>query len=290
MKIVTILGFLLIGFTAQSQKSVVQVKEEVIEYKKIDTISLKLHLYKPLDFDASKTYNAMVFFHGGGWNGGSYKAFKRQSMYLASRGMIAISVEYRVKKVHGTSPFVAVEDAKSAIRYVREHAKDLNINPTMIASGGGSAGGHLAAACGNIVGLDLKTENLKISSKPNSLVLFNPVYDNSKNGYGYKAIEGRVDEISPLHNISKGAPPTIVFFGTNDKTTPVSSSREYDKKMKAIGSRNELCLYEGAAHSFFNKGAYFVDTVDKMDDFLVSLKYLNGASTVKEQYAFMLGK
>lgn len=290
MRIFTIIGLMLFGFIAQSQKSVVQIKEELIEYKKIDTVSLKLHIYKPLDFDPSKTYNCMVFFHGGGWNGGSYKAFKRQSMYLASRGMIAISVEYRVKNVHGTSPFIALEDAKSAIRYVREHAKELNLNPDMIAAGGGSAGGHLAAACGNVEGLDLVTENLKISSKPNALVLFNPVYDNSKNGYGYRAIEGRVDEISPMHNISKGAPPTIVFFGTNDKTTPVVSSKEYESKMNKVGSRIDLHLYDGAEHSFFNKGGYFVDTVDKMDDFLVSLDYLEGKSNVREQYAFMLSK
>lgn len=289
-KIIVLTIFAFNSILIFGQKSAVQVKQEIIEYKKIDTISLKLHVYKPLDFDDSKTYNAMVFFHGGGWNGGSYKAFRRQSMYLASRGMIAISVEYRVKNVHGTSPFIAVEDAKSAMRYVRAHAKELNINPDMIAAGGGSAGGHLAAACGNIEGLDLKSENLKISSKPDALVLFNPVYDNSKNGYGYRAIEGRVDEISPLHNITKGAPPTIVFFGTKDKTTPVSSSEEYETKMKKVGSRIDLHLYEGAEHSFFNKGNYFVDTVDKMDDFLVSLKYINGISDVKEQYAFMLEK
>ena len=58
--------------------------------------------------------------------------------------------------------------------------------------------------------------------------------------------------------------------------------------MKKVGSRIDLYLYDGAEHSFFNKGSYFVDTVDKMDAFLVSLKYLNGSSTVREQYAFML--
>ncbi len=278
------------NFVGTAQNNVKNILPFTIEYKKADTISLKLHIYHPENFDKTKLYPTIVFFHGGGWNRGSHKAFKRQSMYLASRGMIAISADYRVKSTHGTSPFEAVEDAKSAIRYVREHAKELNIKPEMIAAGGGSAGGHLAAACGNIKGLDLNTENLQISSKPNALVLFNPVYDNSKNGFGYRAIEGRIDEISPLHNITKGAPPTIVFFGTNDKTTPVSSSEEYDKKMKAKGSRNDLHLYEGAEHSFFNKGASFVDTIDKMDDFLVSLKYLNGDSTIKEQYSFMLDK
>ncbi|QOD61980.1 alpha/beta hydrolase [Polaribacter haliotis] len=265
-----------------AQNNIENIKPERIIYKKVDTINLKLHIYKPLNFDKTKTYNAIVFFHGGGWNGGSYKAFKRQASYLASRGMIAISAEYRLFNIHKTSPFIAVEDAKSAIRYVRKHAKELNINPDKIASGGGSAGGHLAAACGNIDGLEGKHEDLKISSKPNALVLFNPVYDNSKRGYGFRKMEGRYLEISPLHNVTKGAPPTIVFFGTKDKTTPVISSKEYEQKMKNVGSRIDLHLYEGATHSFFNKGDYFIDTLIKTDVFLESLGYLEGKPTLKK--------
>lgn len=270
------LFILLLGYSINAQNLGKVEESERIEYKKIDTISLKLHVFKPEKFDKNKTYNCIVFFHGGGWNGGSYKAFKRQSAYLASRGMIAISADYRIKNVHGTTPYDAVEDAKSAIRYVRKHAKELNINPDMIAAGGGSAGGHLAAACGNIEGLEGPNEELAISSKPNALVLFNPVYDNSKNGYGYRNFGDGYLEISPLHNISKGAPPTIVFFGTKDKTTPVSSSKEYEKRMQDVGSRIVLHLYEGAEHSFFNRGNYFIETLRETDKFLVSIGYING--------------
>ena len=268
-------------FGLNAQNKISDIKPETLIYKNIDTINLKLHIYKPLDFKTSKTYNCIVFFHGGGWNGGNYKAFQRQSRYLASRGMIAISADYRLKNTHNTTPFDAVEDAKSAIRFIRENAKKLNINPNMIASGGGSAGGHLAAACANVEGLDNKNEDLNISSKPNALVLFNPVYDNSKNGYGFKRMEDRYLEISPLHNITKGAPPTIVFFGTKDKTTPVASSKEYEKKMKEVGSRIDLHLYDGAEHSFFNRGDYFTDTLLKTDLFLESLGYINGKPTLK---------
>lgn len=257
-----------------AQINIPKIKPEVLVYKTIDTTSLHLYIYKPENFDSKKTYNCMVFFHGGGWNGGNYKAFQRQSSYLASRGMIAISVEYRIFNEHKTSPFEAVNDAKSAIRYVRQNAKKLHIDSNMIASGGGSAGGHLAAACGNVEGLEELGEDLSISSMPNALVLFNPVYDNSKNGYGYGKVKDRYKEISPLHNISKGAPPTIVFFGTKDKTTPVSSSLEYEKRMKEVGSRCDLILYEDQPHSFFNKSPYFEKTVLAMDDFLVSLDYL----------------
>ena len=280
MKTLFYIIILFFGLSNYAQSNIVNIKAETITYKQIDTINLKLHIYKPLDFDATKTYNCIVFFHGGGWNSGTHKAFRRQSMYLASRGMIAISAEYRIRNKHNTTPFEAVEDAKSAIRYVRKHAKELNINPNMIASGGGSAGGHLAAACGNIEGLEGGNKDLNISSKPNALVLFNPVYDNSKRGYGYRNFKERYLEISPLHNITKGAPPTIVYFGTKDKTTPVISSKEYEQKMKDVGSRCDLHLYEGAPHSFFNRGKYFIDTLKKTDIFLESLGYLKGKPTI----------
>jgi len=272
--------FFAINIQAQKQQ-IKKIKPIAITYKKVDTVCLKLYVYKPINFDKNKTYNAMVFFHGGGWNGGKYTAFSRQASYLASRGMIAISVDYRVRNVHGTTPFDAVNDAKSAMRYVRKHAVELNINPVMIAAGGGSAGGHLAAACGNIVGLEEMGEDLSVTSRPDALVLYNPVYDNSKRGYGYRRMEGRYLEISPLHNITKGAPPTIVFFGTKDKTTPVISSKEYKAKMDAVGSRCDLHLYEGRPHSFFNKGNDFYDTVIKMDRFLTSLVYLEGEPTIR---------
>ena len=263
-----------------SQSSIPKIEPETLEYKSVDTIKLYLHLYKPDPFDESIEYSCIVFFHGGGWNNGSYKAFQRHSRYLASRGMIAISADYRVRDLHGTTPFEAVEDAKSAIRFIRKNSEELHVNPNKIVAGGGSAGGHLAAVCGNIDGLEGKNEDLRISSRPNALVLFNPVYDNSKNGFGYARMDGRFLEISPLHNIKKGAPPTIIFFGTKDKTTPVTSSKSYEKKMKDVGSRCELFLYEGAEHSFFYKKEYFADTVIKMDKFLQSLDYLKGEPTI----------
>jgi len=271
------------SFITFSQVKIPTIKPTLIEYKKIDTISLKLHVYHPENFDTTKVYTAIVFFHGGGWNGGTYKAFSRQASYLASRGMIAFSVDYRLFNMHGTSPFEAVNDAKSAIRYIRKHAKELHINSNMIAAGGGSAGGHLAAACGNVVGLEEPNEDLSISSVPNALVLFNPVYDNSKNGYGYRKMEERYLEISPLHNISAGAPPTVVFFGTKDKTTPVASSEDYKKRMDAVGSRCDLFLYEGQEHSFFNKGNYFYETLYETDVFLRSFGYLEGNPTIAKQ-------
>jgi len=286
----TLVGLTVILFAAQLSygQKVIRIDPDTLVYKQIDTTQLEIYRYLPKDFSKDKTYNAIVFFHGGGWNKGKPKAFHRQCMYFASRGMIAFSVQYRVRDFNGTTPFDAVEDAKSAIRYVRSNAKEFCINPDMIAAGGGSAGGHIAAAAGNVVGLEPKGEDLSISSVPNALVLFNPVFDNSKEGYGYRRMEGRYKDISPLHNISKGAPPTIVFLGTMDKLIPVSTAQDYKAKMEAVGSRCELRLYDGVGHAFFAKKPikYFIDTAYEADLFLISLGYLKGEPTIKDQYAY----
>ncbi|MCR9286147.1 MAG: alpha/beta hydrolase [Bacteroidetes bacterium] len=281
-----LLSFLTTLSFGQNRKNVVKIEPEIITYKTIDTISLELEIYRPLDFDKSKTYKAVVFYHGGGWNGGKPKLFRRQAMYFASRGMITICPEYRLKNIHGTTPFECVKDAKSAFRYIRKNAKDLNIDPDWIAAGGGSAGGHLAAVLGNIEGLDERDEDHLISIIPEALLLFNPVFDNGPNGYGYRRVKDRHLEISPIHNISKGAPPTIVFLGTEDKLIPVSTAEDYKLKMEGVGSRCDLHLYEGVGHAFFAKPPvkYFVETTYQSDLFLISLGFLDNKPTIYEQY------
>ncbi len=254
-----------------------QISPEKIFYKSTEQTNLNLFVYNPVDFDKSQTYNCIVFFHGGGWNSGDYKQFERQSIYFASRGMVAISVEYRIRNKHGTSPIDSMEDAKSAIRFIRSNAKVFSINPNRIAAAGGSAGGHLAAVAGNIDLFDNSTEDLTISSKPNLLILYNPVLH-----YGRKW--GWIDNpsnASPYENLSEGAPPTIILTGTQDKIVPVELIENYKKRMEAVGSRCDVIFYEGAEHAFFNRGQDFIDTVYESDIFLKSNWYLSGPPTIK---------
>ena len=261
---------------------------KVEQYKQIGDVKLSLHIFCPEGHKPSDSRPAAVFFFGGGWNGGSPTQFEQHCRYLASRGMVAMAAEYRVKSRNGTSPFECVADGKSAVRWIRANASQLGIDPKRIAGGGGSAGGHVAAAVGTLPGLDEPGEDASVSSKPNALLLFNPVYDNGPEGYGYDRVADRYKEISPMHNITKGAPPTIVFLGTNDKLIPVATAEAYKAKMEKVGSRCDLHLYEGQPHGFFNfrgKGdtgpKFYVETVTEMDKFLESLGYLKGKPTLE---------
>ena len=262
------------------------IDSNAVVYKTLDGVTLKLHVYNPTNFDTQTMHNAIIFFHGGGWNNGSHKAFKRQSMYFASRGMVAISAEYRLKNTHGTTPYDAVEDAKSAIRYVRANAHKFKINPNTITAGGGSAGGHLAASCGLLKMWDNSAEDLTVSSKPNALVLLNPVLDLGPDHYAHKRFGKDFKLISPMQNISKNAPPTLILVGTEDRILPVPTVKKYQSIMKSFDNRCDVVLYQDQGHAFFAKPPikYFVETTDEIDRFLVSLGLLDGQSTIKNQY------
>ncbi len=77
---------------------------KVIDYKETAQGTLALHIFNPPNHQASDSTPAIVFFGGGGWISGDPTHFYKQSQYLASRGMVAICVDYRTKKRHGTTP------------------------------------------------------------------------------------------------------------------------------------------------------------------------------------------
>lgn len=245
-------------------------------YKEVDTTQLYLEVYSPANLDKSKDYPAMVFFFGGGWVGGSRQHFLNQAKYFAKRGIVCFLADYRTKYKHGVTPFVCLEDAKSAMRFVRSNADKFHIDPTKIIAAGGSAGGHLAAATALVQGYDAPDDNLEVSCVPSALVLFNPVIDNGPGGYGYERVGEEYKDFSPLHNIRKGAPPTIFFLGSNDNLIPVETGKYYQKVMERIGSRCVLKIYEGEGHGFFNYNKFenYRSTVLQADEFLQSLGYL----------------
>ena len=254
-------------------------------YKKIDSTELRMEVNYPPDYQPGKAYPTIVFFFGGGWMNGNIGQFTPHAHYFASRGMITIEADYRVKNRHGTPPFKSVEDGKSAMRYVRSHAQLLGVDPDRIVASGGSAGGHVAAATALLPGLDDPADDLGVSAVPQALVLYNPVIDNGPEGYGYERIGERYPEFSPFHNLDKKkSPPTIFFLGTNDRLIPVATAKAYQAKVEAQGGRCDLYLYEGQPHGFFNYKNLdnFKDTVLKTDAFLQSLGYLAGKPTLED--------
>lgn len=254
---------------------------ETLIYKQVADRGLKLFVEKPADWKPTDRRPAVVFFFGGGWVGGSPNQFAKQSAYLATRGLVGLRVEYRViPKDDSGPPTVCVQDAKSALRYVRAHAAKLGIDPHRIAGAGGSAGGHLAAFTALVPGLDDPADDLTVSCRPDALVLFNPVFNNGPGQWGHGRVGERYREFSPAHNITKSAPPMTVFLGDSDKLIPVSVLTLFAAEMKKAGVRCDTHVYPQAEHGFFNRDPHFTLTLIEADKFLASLGWLKGPPTL----------
>lgn len=255
-------------------------------YKKVGDVELALHVFAPPGHQGDAKLPAVVFFFGGGWTNGSPGQFVPQCEHLAGRGMVGITADYRVASRHAAKIEDCVEDAKSAMRWVRANAGRLGIDPDRIAAGGGSAGGHLAACTAVIEDLNAATDDLQISAKPNAMVLFNPALMIAPDQRMTEAEQTRANEaanrartsmakVSPLNFASAKQPPMIMFFGTDDGL--LKGARYYLQDSEKAGNTGKLVTYEGQGHGFFNRPEHRELTMQEMDKFLVGLGWLKPA-------------
>lgn len=226
---------------------------------------------------------AMLFFFGGGWKSGNINHLRPQAEYLAREGMVSVLVQYRTESSHGTTPIVALEDAVDAMHYFTAHGTEFGIDTSKIGAAGGSAGGHLAAATAVCEGYNT-TE-----ARPDALVLYNAVIDNGPDGYGYERVSESFPDFSPLHNIKKGAPPTLFLLGDADALIPTQTAYEYQRKMDSVSVQCDLMIYPEQTHGFFNprNPAYFAETLFQTHVFLYDLGYVDSPPGI--DYAISLG-
>lgn len=258
------------------------IRSEERLYRTTPQGDLYLHLYFPPDWKRTDVRPAIVFFFGGGWNTGSYQQFTPQAEYFASRGLVAAAADYRIKSKHGTTPDQSVEDAKSAVRWLRSHAEALGVDPDRIIAAGGSAGGHLAAATALVDGFDSvdpADNDARVSCVPNALVLFNPVLNFTMPSARKFVDPAMRTPLSPALFLDESSPPAVLFFGTADKY--LEHGENYAATAKKLGVRAELYLAPDMSHGFFNRSPWLEATVRKADEFLASLGYLAGPPTIE---------
>lgn len=248
---------------------------EIIRYKTLaNGDSLTLHLLRPQQVNAGERRPAIVYFFGGGWKLGTPMQFYRECAYYASKGMVAVSVDYRIEYLHRSDPFDSFEDAKDAIRWLRKHAGSYGIDSAKIVAAGASAGGHLAAALGTIG----SGEPDSAGYKPDLLILYYAVVDNVSRTFSHSRIKERYREISPMHHISEGVPPTIFMLGTKDRLVSVQTAEMFRDKLLRNGVDCELQLFEGAGHPIFlyrkELTDNFYEVRRKTDAFLSGYGYL----------------
>lgn len=284
--------------------------QEAYVFKTIGEKKLKIHFHYPSDWKASDRRPVIIFFFGGGWTSGDVGAFTRQAEYFASRGLVAARADYRVKSRDGVTPDKCVEDARSAVRWVRANADKLGVARKRLITSGGSAGGHLAA-CGMIAkSVDAEGDDLSVSTVPQAMVLFNPVLDMTKEpivkrlggdkelartiwaGLGSLQRLGEVSrrgsilpgelvrkESSPTLHLDKNSPPAVIFFGSEDRLKVLGD--KYWEKAESLGVRADKFIAEGRGHGFFNRSPWLERTLIVADKFLASLGFLEGEPTMQ---------
>lgn len=252
-------------------------------YKQVAGRELRLWML-PAEGDAPATgAPAVVFFHGGGWVAGPVSQFNRQCEYLASRGMTAVQVEYRLVKMNSDEIIVpSIEDAKSAIRWLRSHHGMLGIDPERIAAAGGSAGGQLAAFLGTKDGVDDPADDLSVSATVKAVVLFNPAVDLGPDSSLARRGGARYRELSPFYDPKKRCDAALILTGEADETVPVGMLRTFCAELQAVKIDCRIVVYPGQNHGFFNLPQEFVPTTLEMDRFFNGIGWLKGPPDEKK--------
>jgi len=239
----------------------------------------RMEIYFPPGHDpANVKVPGLILFHGGGWRGGTLDQFRIACAYFASRGLVCATAEYQMlgeddaRKLPAgeTRKRVCVTDAKSAIRWFKQHAEELGIDPQRIITGGGSAGGHISALATMNPGLNDPADPQDIDTSVVAYLWFNPAFATTDHRY---------PEIDILRHMKADLPPAIVFFG--DEDTWKEGWDAAHAKWKSLGTQSiNLQIAPRQPHGFFNREPWRTVTLIAADRFLVKHGLLSGEPTM----------
>jgi acetyl esterase/lipase len=199
----------------------------------------------------------MYIIHGGGWVGGS----KNLNLEWAKTGYFVFSVDYRLSKVAKWP--AQIEDCKLALRWLRAHATEYNINPNKVGVYGHSAGGHLACCMATLAGPEWDVGGYKAFSSavqcvvdlagPTDLTTYFKGQPRSvSNLFGQAGLDDPriVAEASPVNHVRSGLPPFLILHGDNDKAVPISQAEKMVETLKKHGTSVQFITVHNAGHSF----------------------------------------
>jgi len=224
---------------------------------------LRLNIARPKELPKG-SMPVVVFIHGGGWKGGTYKG--SQNYPFAARGYFTVNIEYRLS---GEATFPAqIHDCKAAIRWLRANAEKFNIDPNRIGVWGTSAGGHLAAllgTSGDVPELEGKGGSEGFSSSVQAVVDWFGPTDLSKMGGWHnnpdspecKLVGGPLGEkidlvkmANPITYVTHDDPPFLIIHGENDRIVPFSQSMLLYNALRKAGVEATLIKVQNADHGF----------------------------------------
>ncbi|MEZ5501498.1 MAG: alpha/beta hydrolase [Halioglobus sp.] len=213
---------------------------------------------------------ALLLFHGGRWLYGGPEELYPQCAYFAQQGYACFSAQYRLGADNRPDVRGAVADARAALDYLLDNAQALGIDPARIAVGGGSAGGHLAAALGS--GLPLAPGAATPDQRrPAAQVLYNPMLDLAPGTPDHHLVREYWEAVSPLHHVDNAVPPALILVGSQDPEVPLATVEHYCAALRNAGGRCDVALYDGQSHGFYHNPAYREQTNRRILAFLQTL-------------------
>ncbi|SOB78504.1 Acetyl esterase/lipase [Sphingomonas guangdongensis] len=215
----------------------------------------------------------ILYIHGGGWIGGHTRHsgaladFPKVLARLAAEGFVVASLEYRLS---GEAAFPAqLQDSNAALRFLRAHATDYQIDPAKVGVWGGSAGGHLAA----LTAVTCRDTTLDPKAAADGCVQaavtwygvfdfagMNATPDGNAAGARLLGCQGscpadRIRAVSPVTYIDAKDPPFLLIHGDEDKVVPVAQSHKGEAALRAAGVRVQSIYLPAVDHSFIGADA-----------------------------------
>lgn len=241
------------------------------EYCRTGSRILLAHSLDPATGAGSAPRPAIIWVHGGGWRSGTKDQGVDRLNPLARRGWYGLTIEYRLS---GEAIFPAqIEDVKCAVRYLRSHAAQLNIDPGKIALWGSSAGGHLVALAGvsadrtelegvgSWLGVSSRVQAVVDWYGPSDLLTMQsqglPCSGDHSSaaspegllvGCALQSCPDKARAASPMTYVTADDPPMLIQHGTNDCTVPPLQSETFAAALSAVAVPATLELLSGAGH------------------------------------------
>jgi acetyl esterase/lipase len=236
--------------------------ERDIIYCTMDGVDLRMDVYYPTV--AKQEWPMIMYVHAGGWTSGTkdVDAGLVDVQALQEAGFLLTSVEYRLAPEHKFPAMI--EDVKCAVRFLRAHAGQYNIDPERFGAIGGSAGGHLVSLLGvadDTAGFDVG-EYLDHSSRVQAVVDMYGVADvappfTRRLFFDRMDVFGTFDQwdpifviASPVNYATPDDPPFLIFQGEFDTTVPPNQSTSLLRHLQRGGVQAELIMVENAGHGF----------------------------------------
>lgn len=245
------------------------------------TRDLKLSVMRHMD--VSKKLPTIFWFSGGGWMDVHHNIHLPNLVYLAQKGYVIVGVEYRdSNKINFPGQ---LQDAKAAIRYIKEHAEKFGVDKDKVIAMGESAGGHLASMLATTNGVaDHDVGNFKNQSSDVQVAV--PLYGvvnplSAKQGsatddfdFVYRNLLGAEPEVAPELNaaadpitfIDENTVPFVIFHGTTDPIVPFEDSEKLYNALQEKGVESDFYVLPDVGH--MDPRFLHPEVLDIIDDFL----------------------